>query len=63
MLFASLTSVEGGLSRLPSVLPLISLIVYAEHIFMVAAPGVALVVIDGNQRVFRSFGDTSGAGQ
>jgi D-alanyl-D-alanine-carboxypeptidase/D-alanyl-D-alanine-endopeptidase len=23
-----------------------------------AAPGMALVVIDGNQRVFRSFGET-----
>ncbi len=32
---------------------------YAEHIFYVSgATGMALVVIDGNQRVFRSFGDT-----
>lgn len=32
---------------------------YAEHIFYGSgATGMALVVIDGNQRVFRSFGDT-----
>ncbi|QMI04272.1 D-alanyl-D-alanine-carboxypeptidase/endopeptidase AmpH [Citrobacter sp. RHB25-C09] len=32
---------------------------YADHIFYgSAATGMALVVIDGNQRVFRSFGET-----
>lgn len=32
---------------------------YAEHIFYGSgATGMALVVIDGNQRVFRSFGET-----
>ncbi len=32
---------------------------YAEHIFYASgATGMALVAIDGNQRVFASFGDT-----
>ncbi len=32
---------------------------YADHIFYGSgATGMALVVIDGNQRVFRSYGET-----
>lgn len=31
---------------------------YADHIFTAAVPRMALVVIDGNQRVFRSYGET-----
>ncbi|EEI1842515.1 D-alanyl-D-alanine-carboxypeptidase/endopeptidase AmpH [Salmonella enterica] len=59
MLFAaSLTSVQAAQ---PIADPVFSDIVdrYAEHIFYGSgATGMALVVIDGNQRVFRSFGDT-----
>ncbi|QUI98739.1 hypothetical protein KCP74_24770 [Salmonella enterica subsp. enterica] len=53
MLFAaSLTSV-GRSADCRRFLPLISLITHAEHIFYGSgATGMALVVIDGNQRVF-----------
>lgn len=60
MLFAaSLTSVQAAQPIADPVFASDIVDRYAEHIFYGSgATGMALVVIDGNQRVFRSFGDT-----
>ncbi len=60
MLFAaSLTSVRAAQPIADPVFASDIVDRYAEHIFYGSgATGMALVVIDGNQRVFRSFGDT-----
>lgn len=59
-LFAvSLTSVQAAQPIVDPVFASDIVDRYAEHIFYGSgATGMALVVIDGNQRVFRSFGET-----
>ncbi|HHA3402371.1 TPA: D-alanyl-D-alanine-carboxypeptidase/endopeptidase AmpH [Salmonella enterica subsp. salamae serovar 1,4,12,[27]:b:[e,n,x]] len=56
---ASLTSVQAAQPIADPVFASDIVDRYAEHIFYGSgATGMALVVIDGNQRVFRSFGET-----
>ncbi|WP_421355818.1 D-alanyl-D-alanine-carboxypeptidase/endopeptidase AmpH [Pseudocitrobacter faecalis] len=56
---ASLTSVQAAQSIADPVFASDIVDRYANHIFYGSgATGMALVVIDGNQRVFRSFGET-----
>lgn len=56
---ASLTSVQAAQPITDPVFASDIVDRYANHIFYGSgATGMALVVIDGNQRVFRSFGET-----